>query len=399
MREKKKLLIVLLIESVLLFCASGAYFFWFSKTSILLSLFAVLFPLIVSTVIYNKLDYSKWPYMLFFMLFFTLHSYVTNGSFLYTVIISIIPLYLLVPATIKTTIIDFYVLKAFPIVLAISVGFYVLEGLNITHLPVFPVEPLNDAKQYYYISHFFFLQDSDALFDFARFNSYYEECGVLGSMIAIFLFSHGERMPVLVKAVYILSGLLTFSLFFFIMFAFYLITSLRGSKRSLVWMILIVCAIGYFVIINYDSDFVDAFFFNRLEIDNGKWVGNDREDDYFMTFFWNDFVHSSDLWFGTTRVKSEGWSIFRCIVENGIIIVAFTVLLYLGYILRNKSNKKKWVYSIVFLAMFYQRPEFWSTFYFIIFTTISDATIDAHDSNDKSNKRIVLLTNIADNKC
>lgn len=340
----------------------------------------------------NKLDYSKLPYVILFILFFIFHSIVTGGSAIYSIVISIIPLFLFVSASLKSSIIDFYVLKAFPIVLAISVGFYILEGLSITHLPVFPVEPLNDAKQYYYISHIFFLQDSNALTDFARFNSYYEECGVIGSMVALFLFSHGEKMPVWVKIVYILSGLMTFSMFFYIMFAFYAITSFRGSKRSWLWILVIGLAVGYFILNNYDSDFIDTYFHNRFAIENGEWVGHDREGNLFMNFFWNDFIYSNDLWLGTTRVKSGGWSIFRCITENGIIVVAVTVLLYIGLILRNKKNKHSWIYVIAFLAMFYQRPEFWSFFYFVFFTSISDLNMNEANLLSLSDKSKLLKT-------
>ena len=367
--KDKKIYAILLVESILLFCSSGAYFFWFSRFAVFLSLLAVIFPLIM----YGKLDYNRSPIVIGFSFIFALHTFVIGGSFLYTIMLSIIPLFLFVPSSLRSRIIEFYVLKSFPILLAFSVGAYILEGLNITHLPVFSVEPLNDAKQYYYISHIFFLQDSNALTDFARFNSYYEECGVIGSMVALFLFSHGERMPLWVKILYILAGFMTFSLFFYVMFLLYALTSLKGSKRSLIGVLIIAFVSGYFVLQNYENDFIEIYLTNRFSVENGEWVGHDRETGVFMQFFWNDFIFSNDFWFGTTRVKSQGWSIYRCIVENGILVVAITMALYIICIMRNKTNKNKWIYLIAFFAMFYQRPEFWSVFYFVFFTTISDS--------------------------
>lgn len=377
MKDKKNFM-MLLIESVLLFCSSGAYFFWFSRLAVFLSLLTVIFPLIMTFSGHGKLDYNRLPIILGFSFIFAIHTFVIGGSLLYTIMLSIIPLFLFVPSSLRSSIIDFYVLKAFPVLLAFSVGAYILEGLNITHLPVFSVEPLNDAKQYYYISHIFFLQDSNALTDFARFNSYYEECGVIGSMVALFLFSHGERMPLWVKLLYILTGFMTFSLFFYVMFLLYIIISakgLKGSKRlgSVFGLLVVAVIAGYFVLQNYENDFIEIYLTNRFSVENGEWAGHDRETNVFMQFFWNDFIFSNDFWFGTTRVKSQGWSIYRCIVENGILVVAITMALYIICIMRNKTNKNRWIYLIAFFAMFYQRPEFWSVFYFVFFTTISDS--------------------------
>lgn len=373
MERKRNLTIFLLVESFLLFCSSGAYFFWFSRFAVFLSLLVAIFPLILTVSGYEKLDYNRLPIVICFSLIFAVHTFVIGGSFLYTIMLSIIPLFLFVPSSLRSSIINFYILKAFPVLLSFSVGAYILEGLNITNLPVFPVEPLNDAKQYYYISHIFFLQDSNALTDFARFNSYYEECGVIGSMVALFLFSHGERMPLWVKIQYILAGFMTFSLFFYVMFLLYAITSLKSSKRSLIGVLIIACVAGYFVLQSYESDFIEIYLTNRFSVENGEWVGHDRETNVFMQFFWHDFIYSSDFWLGTTRVKSEGWSIYRCIVENGILVVAITMALYIICIMRNKGNKNRWIYLIAFFAMFYQRPEFWSVFYFVFFTTFSDS--------------------------
>lgn len=374
MRSENRLLPILIIESLFLFCASGAYFFWFSKISVVLSLSAVVFPLLISGIFLKKFDESRLLITLLFSFAFIMHSIVTGGSFVFGITLAIIPFFLLVPASLRVPIIDFYILRVFPILLLLSVAFYLLEGFGITHLPVFAVQPINEAKDYYYISHIFFLQDSKSLLVFDRFNSYYEECGVIGSMISLFLFSHGERMSLWVKIVYILSGFLTFSLFFYVMFTFYLFISFKGKKSTFIVLLLIVLLIGYFMIQFYESEFLEMYITNRFDYENKEWI-SDRETDYFMHFFWNDFIKSGDLFFGTTRVKSEGWSIFRCIVENGIIVVATTVLLYVSCIMRNKSNKKRWIYLIVFLAMFYQRPEFWSILYFILFSTISDIDV------------------------
>lgn len=374
MKSEKGIFSILLIESVFIFCASGAYFFWFSKFSVLLSLSAVLFPLLISAIYLRKIDDSHLGVILLFSFAFFMHSIVIGGSFIFGLTLAIVPFFLLVPSPFRVSILDFFVLRIFPILLLLSVAFYLLEGFNITHLPVFPVKPINEAKEYYYISHFFFLQDSKSLLVFDRFNSYYEECGVIGSMIALILFSHGERMPVWMKIVYILAGFLTFSLFFYVMFAFYILISFKGKKSTFGVVFIISILIGYFILRFFETEFLEMYITNRFDYENKEWI-SDRESDYFMNFFWNDFIKSSELFFGTTRVKSEGWSIFRCIVENGIIVVAATVLLYIGCILRNKSNKKRWIYLIVFLAMFYQRPEFWSIFYFIFFSSVSDIDI------------------------
>lgn len=375
METKKSLNIVLIIEAVLLFCASGAYFFWFSKFSVFLSLCAVLFPLILSGFFYKKLDTGRLPMIVLFSIVFALHSHIIGGSIVYSLFLAIVPLFLLVPVSFRTKIIDFYVIKVFPILLLLSVGTYILEGFNITHLPVFPVQPVNDAKNYFYISHIFFLQDSDASYVFSRFNSYYEECGVIGSIVALFLFSHGEKMPIWVRIVYIFTGFLTFSLFFYVMFILYLLVNLRNIRkggRNIIIITLITIAVVYIVLRLFESDFLETYIYNRFSIEDGRWLGNDRAEDHFISYFWENFIKSDDFWFGTTSVQSEGWSIYRCIVENGFIVVAITSILYFSCILRNKTNKNRWIYLIVFFAMFYQRPEFWSVFYFIFFTTISE---------------------------
>ena len=372
MEKNKSLKYLLIVEAFLLFCASRAYFFWFSNFFTFLTLLAALFPVIVSI---NKLEVRQVVISLLFSLLFAIHVVVIGGSMTFVFYLAIIPLYLLVPSKLKVDIIDFYVLKVFPVLLGISVLTYFLEGFDITHLPVFPVRPINTEKSYYYISHFFFLQDSDSLSVFSRFNSYYEECGVIGTMIVFFLFSHGDRMPIWVKTIYILAGFLTVSLFFYVMIIIYLfleVRHIRNKKWNAVLMVLLSLAAIYLIFSLFDSDFIDTFIYNRFLYEDGVWSGDDRAGEWFKNYFWNDFIHSDAFWFGTSEVKNNGWSIYRCIVENGVVIVSLTIGLYAYCFLRNRKNKKRWIYLVVFLAAVYQRPEFWSIFNFVFFMSVSE---------------------------
>lgn len=362
---------------LILFFSTSPYFTWGKSIYNYMSLLLILIPLLL-TSIYSKFQNKNIIYSLLFGILFFWSSALTN-NILASVFYFTVPFYLLSDIKIRSKILDMFILKFFPLVLFISFTSYLFVGLNIIDLPTFNVEQPNALKLYDYTSHVFFLQPSFEFGVFNKFLSLYEEPGTIGTFCGIILFFFNKKMTNKVFYIYMITGILTFSFFFIlIMLFFFILSPLRkvSNKFNLKYIIFLFIII-LLIIKTFDFDFIQKSVLNRFVFEGGKLMGDNRNSAEFDYYFWNTYIYSPDLYFGTkdTLNYSEGsFSIHKMIYLNGLILTLITSFLYLSYFNKYKESRITFViYTLVYFSMIYQRPYLWNIFYFILFTTVLES--------------------------
>lgn len=107
---------------------------------------------------------------------------------------------------------------------------------------------------------------------FNRFYAFYDEPGVLGNVTMALLYTQKFELKKWYNLVFLVSGLLSFSLTFYIALAVYYI--LFGKKTAKIgFAVAVVLATYYF----YKNEYIYYYVFGRLEFVNGQLSGYNRE--------------------------------------------------------------------------------------------------------------------------
>lgn len=149
-----------------------------------------------------------------------------------------------------------------------------------------PINPDRDYSVYLFNA---YLNNSFELL--RRFYAFYDEPGVLGNIMMVLLYIQRFNIKKWYNIVFLVSGILSFSLTFYIAVAVYFV--LFGSVKSkVVFGVLVIVGVYYF----YNNEFVYDMVFGRFEFEDGQMAGYNRENadfDYWISskqwteyFFW-----------------------------------------------------------------------------------------------------------------
>jgi len=160
--------------------------------------------------------------------------------------------------------------------LAVLLSFALIEHVLIsfagieTTLPYSATTPLNPDRDYYV---YFFNVYLQRTFDyFNRFYAFYDEPGVLGNILMVLLYTQKFNYKKWHNVVLLVSGIMSFSLAFYIAVATYYI--IFGNKeRKVVFASITILATIFF----FNNEYVYEYIFGRLEFQNGQMAGYNRE--------------------------------------------------------------------------------------------------------------------------
>lgn len=224
-------------------------------------------------------------------------------------------------------------------------------------LPHTIISPLNELKSYQYLAYPFMVITNS--FDSFRFCGYYDEPGVIGNISGVMLVVNQCNMKEWKNWVLLISGLFSFSLFFYGIVFLYIL--FFGSVKT---KIALIIAIGFVITYLATSDNVFSdLILARLEFgDDGEWIGDNRTHASFEVF-WDRFLHSDKLWFGyghfysSQVVNTGGQSYKHIIVDHGIIMSMIYVIAFLLYYLSYNIKKKNLLFGLMLVfAILFQRP-------------------------------------------
>lgn len=372
-----------------LFIGLNPYFTWQQSAFAIFPILASMIPIYIAQKRRGGFIKDDLGFFFFFVLLFLWYVISKQGSVL-GIAKSVTPaLFLLIHPLIRKSALDCFVYKLLPIVLFISASAYILDGIGLIHLPTIPIVSYNESNGALYFSHILYVQQGDIV-GLSRFCSLFDEPGVVGTICSLVLFCYAKELPKWTLAVYIVSGILSLSLFFFVMFTYLLVVGKMGFNVKSLFFVGIIVYVGAMILINnVDSDYLQLKVLSRLQIEDGSLVGDNRLVDGFSDYFWGTFVNSPDLLFGTkdTFNRAEGSSsILKEIYLHGLLFVLLSLAGYIRYFYRHKRSLKEFILFLVFfIGLMYQRPYLWSFVYFVFFIICTDYRTDSsYDSSDNS---------------
>lgn len=329
-------------------------FFFINRAKISKDYYIILIVYIIGTLLYGHANHNMMVGL--FMLFMGFIAF-SKESFCSSVYNSFMSLY------------------------SILIGLGVLSWLLVLAgviSPIGTIETISDdaAKQAGYVVYPFtiMVRDLDAI----RFRGMFDEPGIVGSVGAVLLcinnfnFKDWRTYPVLI------SGILAFSFFFYIILFVYFSTKLIFIKKKIGYFVLFVI-LGILVFaMTKDNDIIYELLWKRFEwdADSGGFVGDNRMgSDTHIAQFYESIKGSHQYWFGVDNKKmltdmlAESSSYRNAVMYYGMFFFVFYCLFFILYGFKyNKNIMSFLLYCFVFLGMVYQRPGIYEPVLLFLFT-------------------------------
>lgn len=284
----------------------------------------------------------------------------------------LMPFVIFIPWQKREKYLDFFLCKVFPILIGLSLLTYILLQVGIG-LPSFTVKALNELKGYNYTSYFFCVVPNDIVYAM-RFHSYYDEPGVVGTLMGVIIFYYHQKLNSFSTFIYIVAGLLSFSLFFFIAILAYLLFESEWKGNKKIYAIASTLFLAIVVFSFFENSFLIDNVFGRFSFQNGEWVGNNRNSTIFEDYFYGTFVYSNEFWTGTsgdTSLAGGSSSFEKVIFLRGAYYLLYCLFIYLFLFLRYKYSWYQFSINFgLWLGLMYQRPSFDVFFFYLFFITV-----------------------------
>jgi len=269
---------------------------------------------------------------------------------------------------------------AFFLILGLFVYLLCLIGVVLPWSSLTPISLTRADNGVFYRNYLFSLALSTEVFnagfgEIYRFASLYDEPGVVGTVSALLLVVSRFDLRSISSKIILISGLVSFSLAFYVLSGVYIILQRRDLLVKLV-----LPSLG-FVFMFYDqlktNGLLFRFLFNRfgLLFSNPQLVNN-RADDCFMVEYYR-YLQSWDVFFGRgywahAYMGCDVSSGLSLIYNHGLfgfaLVVVFYILLYMVLMYKVKPLCSLAPFFIVFTLSLYQRPEYFSVFMVAIFS-------------------------------
>ncbi len=365
----KQLLLILFALS--LFFSTNIYLVWHSS---LLSAFSyiLLIELFRHIVGRKNIDIHNMVYAFLFSFLFLWSGITSNSSITTLILYFFLPFVILLPLSKRTEILSLFIKKLFPTCLAISILGYVLWILGLYNISGSYVEAPYAQRTYDYLSYIFFLIPLDDA-HLGRFFSYYDEPGMIGTLSGVILFFYKNDLSKYAWLVYFLTGVLSLSFFFMAVFLYICIEPHTFKLKTKIKIVVSLALLLIIIFATMDQDFVQNAVFDRFMFEDGHLKGNTRNVDGFGDYFWNEYIYSPDLLFGTSDKIDRAMgscSIHRTIYSQGLLYVTYSCIIYIRIFLRYKVSQKELFSDLFIWSLFtYQRPSFSFFFYFYFFFT------------------------------
>lgn len=314
---------------------------------------------------------NMWSFLMLFV-FYTYASLYQYKANFFGVVMAFLPLLLFLIDTshwpkIYEKFSYFYSITLIPSLIVYFLVYWI--GVS---LPFSIINPLNEIKEYQYYAYPFLIASDDIL-QSIRFCGYYDEPGVIGTVSGVLLMINGLNYRDWKFYPLLISGIFSFSLFFYALITCYL---LLWCSTKMKFLVVSVVAVLFVFIISSDNPFVELIYERVFENDN---YGDNRTLPMFDGF-WNKFCNSYLFWVGCGRnyanlVADPGGASYKhMIVDHGIIMSSiFAFAFLLRYVSLKLSRRNLLLMLFIFVTVIYQRPYIFSLFY--LFLLIAPASV------------------------
>ena len=277
--------------------------------------------------------------------------------------IAFLPLFLCSPGFLTKCI------KCFALLLAAFLACALVEHILIFFFNIFFVAPSYGECPYNpereYILYFFnaYINDFTAFTILPRFFAFYDEPGALGNIVMVFLYCGRFDLRKWYNIVFMISGLLSFSLAFYIaMIVWYIVF---GTTRvKIAFIIISVLAVYYF----WNNDYLYDLIFSRFEFTDEGLAGYNRERGEFTGWFDNLLITDYLFW-GYRPIQkviyAASWK--WAFALYGIIpCIVYTFTLIKSRVNKLMTPKDILMGAFIIVVIFIQRPFFYRWIYVLL---------------------------------
>lgn len=345
------------------------------------NLFKIVCPILFVIVAYlnhnqNPACYSKYnrSYSAIFLTILIFISF--RGSYdagilsMCKAIIGVIALYELTQLSEETNIKILLILtKCFGIISIVSLVGWIMFLLGVP----LPSSPIEDAEfGYSFENYYIFLYNRLGLIP--RYCSVFLEPGYYGQLAAIILFANKMRLNNVYNVTILIATLFSLSLAGYVLIIIgFIFANIRRINFKKVAMIVVICFFVFNLVKNYNGgdNAVNDLIIARLEVEDGKLVGDDRSTEELDKYF--NHLQNGEFLFGLgSEFQKKDWGrgvagYKAYIVENGYI--GF-ILAICGYILilyrKHRPNLMMKLCFVLFMALYWQASyPYWFGFFSI----------------------------------
>jgi hypothetical protein len=350
---------------ILLLYSMFAWFFWeISYKLTILTIFIVSVIFALSSIGSFSLKKSNLI-SIFFVILIQLYVVMglnMNGMILAILHATILSIVLLLKDHIKIDLLNFFT-RAFATLLSISVITWILFFIGVS-LPSYPTD-FKDGY-YFYDNYYFFLLNHDFIdLPIPRFSSVFLEPGHLGMITSLLLYANQFDFKRKDVWVLLVATLLTFSLAAYVLLLFTVLTfAFLKSKKPMLNLLLLIgflsALYSYFSTLDNGNNVVNNLIIERMQIEDGNLVGNNRSSASLDTYF-EQFMQKDDKFLGIGPERygklfgeagNSGYKVF--LLTYGLIGTVLLFLLYFMMVIYNRS-KLSLMFLIVYIFSFLQR--------------------------------------------
>lgn len=362
---------LVIIASLLLFIFSGPYFFWWITKNIALKWIATLFLCYIFYIkrdlLYSKSTGARTLFVIAFV--FNIINTILKGKVTAFGVLDMIPqffmLYLLCGEDRFRKGVFHYFTIWFAGLMALSIIAQVLYMNGMLPSIGTIVNPSQDRT--YTVYPFLIREQIIDIYNLSgtRFSGAYDEPGAIGTMAAVLLCINKFNLRDWRNIVFLISGLISMSLAFYIILAVYSLTYFAIVKRNILFVLITLVAFGVFYVKTKDDPTVQVLIWDRLEwnADKKGIAGEDRmigDADY---YFEKHIQGTPAFWFGlndTTEFwkAAEGSSSYKVVIaQSGMIFLFLYLLSFCILAFRHKTSKIEIIlFLTLLLANTMQRP-------------------------------------------
>lgn len=269
--------------------------------------------------------------------------------------------------------------KIYVIIIGLSMVVWTLLQLGI-NIPHQTIPPLNSLKQVTYDAYPFlvklniFTLSYDGLSNSMRFMGPFDEPGVVGTIALMLLFVEKFDLRKKENIVLFLSGIISFSLFFYVAAFVFLSYNITTQKHKGRYKILMGVILASLVVYSFSNPVTRELIWERLEWDSSRKtiVGDNRTGDDFDAYV--ESIRGTNAYFwgvGDTRISerfSSAASINNALIRYGLVVLVYFFVFYAFYSRRYIKSIFMWLAFMSFLYVtLYQRPSFFTIHYLFIF--------------------------------
>lgn len=360
-----------LLAAMILFLELRPYFAWsfiensFVKTGLLVLLSLLFFSNRKRTVTKKEV-----PYLSLFILAAFCYSFfaVIRGRVNFNGFINSLTCILLISIPLCQQSFGESVFNSFATLFSVLVGLSLLSWIIsiIFGLPQLgTLEIVSQNRQYLHYPFYVVEVTNYSALDLLRFSGPFDEPGVVGTYGALILTVTKYNFKDWRTIVIFTAGVLSFSLFFYIISVAFLLFYFLVVRRQVLVSLLLVASFFLLYLGTRNNPIFYEYIWKRAEWNvNTKTIEGDNRSSESVDAYLNNIRGTDDYYFGTSdsnwaiNVANSSTSTYKSIIcIHGVIFFVLYLSFFLTLGLKNINKKTELLlYCIVVLANFYQRP-------------------------------------------